>query len=197
MVLINVAYYHIHSTIDAEHNIRLGSEDFMPVFQRLKFKMKIAYSSWKKDLYIHGAQVCRSKNQWSSKMQLILLLLEPDAGAAPYSWSSFQNDRKNCKREIPAGQKVVQELLRSADFAKFTQLGAAASAVWMWYELSEPVDLPRTCQKCWHCSSWDICQSPLAWVYPVSIFEKPPLWAHASLLSYPERDDRDRKNPQR
>ena len=53
MVLINVAYYHIHSTIDAEHNIRLGSEDFMPVFQRLKFKMKIAYSSWKKDLYIH------------------------------------------------------------------------------------------------------------------------------------------------
>ena len=53
MVLINVAYYHIHSTIDAEHNIRLSSEDFMPVFQRLKFKMKIAYSCWKKDLFIH------------------------------------------------------------------------------------------------------------------------------------------------
>ena len=53
MVLINVAYYHIHQIVDAEYNIRLSSEDFMPVFQRLKFKMKIAYSSWKKDLYIH------------------------------------------------------------------------------------------------------------------------------------------------
>ena len=53
MILINVAYHHIHSTIDAKHRIRLSSEDFMPIFQQLKFKMKIGYTCWKKGLFMH------------------------------------------------------------------------------------------------------------------------------------------------
>ena len=52
MALIHIAYAHIHSEIDRKHKIRLESRDFMPVFQRLKFKIKISYSCWKNQKYL-------------------------------------------------------------------------------------------------------------------------------------------------
>ena len=70
MVLINVAYCHIHSPIDAKHNIRLSSEDFMPVFQQLKFKMKIAYSCWKKGIFVHDHLFKTIESTVKEKFQL-------------------------------------------------------------------------------------------------------------------------------
>ena len=32
MALIHVAYAHLHSEVDTEHNIRLDGTDFMPIF---------------------------------------------------------------------------------------------------------------------------------------------------------------------
>ena len=32
MALIHVAYAHMHSEVDTEHNIRLDRDDFMPIF---------------------------------------------------------------------------------------------------------------------------------------------------------------------
>ena len=70
MVLINVAYFHIYSMIDAKHGIRMTSHDFMPVFQRLKFKMKIAYTCWKKDLFIHDHLFKTIEETVNEKFQL-------------------------------------------------------------------------------------------------------------------------------
>ena len=52
LALIHVAFAHIHSEIDEKHNIRLDSGDFMPLFQRLKFKIKVSYSCWRSQKYL-------------------------------------------------------------------------------------------------------------------------------------------------
>ena len=70
MILINLAYFHIHSTIDSEHDIKMSSQEFMPVFQRLKFKMKIAYTCWKKGLFIHDHLFKTIEDTFNEKLKL-------------------------------------------------------------------------------------------------------------------------------
>ena len=116
MILINVAYHHIHSTIDAKHRIRLSSEDFMPIFQQLKFKMKIGYTCWKKGLFMHDHLFKTIERTVKEKFRLAKKQTKNffDQQITPHLLHQEQQQAQSDSHKNLMSKKIFEELIRSA-----------------------------------------------------------------------------------